>query len=408
MTQPPESWSVDHELNWDAPWVDVCLRVELPFWFMVDNTTIAVEVGGHMFPIAVHGETFELHGRWVSDSKQSVGYQGPLKKVEDLSENIQNILRETTDLNVLWRKCKTVLKITTRCNEDVWNKANARDEQARPAVNYVVGLYLVELCRAHIPVVNKLIQGYRLATYDYFAFEVAPWDVPFWHVERDGQSVRCLLVPYRGWDQPRMITKLGGCPEPYRLIEGIELQERVTSEATPGEFELLDALNLIERGDYSGAVRRVTTAIEVVVEAVLERALIATEGNAAAAKFLKDTRTNFPRRVEKYELVSVRTLPQARRTALEATRKLRHEIVHKGYRITSAEHGRAARAVDSGHWTFNWFENDENRRVVREKRIALRSLGRDLSYGVFRGYIDPEGVILTPLMASSVRPKTEK
>jgi hypothetical protein len=44
------------ELLWDAPWVDVCLRVELPFWLVVDNTTIPIEVGGHAFPGAVHGE----------------------------------------------------------------------------------------------------------------------------------------------------------------------------------------------------------------------------------------------------------------------------------------------------------------------------------------------------------------
>jgi hypothetical protein len=70
----------------------------------------------------VHGETFELHGKWISDSKQGVAYHGPLKTKEDLSENIQRILRANPDLNILWRKCKTVLKLTTRCDEDVWNR----------------------------------------------------------------------------------------------------------------------------------------------------------------------------------------------------------------------------------------------------------------------------------------------
>jgi hypothetical protein len=161
----------------------------------------------------------------------------------------------------------------------------------------------------------------------------------------------------------------------------------------------LDALNLIERGDYSGAVRRVTTAIEVVVDAVVERALIASEGEAAATKFLKDTRTNFNRRVTKYETLSGRTMPQPLRKTLAATRELRHEIVHKGYRITSAEHGRASHAVDTGRWLFNWFEDDQTRRNVREKHIALRSLGRDLSYAIFRGHIEPEGVVVTSAMA---------
>jgi hypothetical protein len=395
--QLPESYSIADEIRWDAASVDVCLRIELPFWLMVDNVTLPIDVNGHTFPVAVHGETFELHGRFVTDSKESVVYQGPLKKREDLSENIQKVLRENPDLNVLWRKCKTVLKISTRCNEDVWNRTYARDEAARPAVNYSLNLYLKELCRAHMPVVNKLIQGYRLATYDYFVFGVAPWDVPFWYVEREGHSVKCTLVPYREWDhRPLLIKKPGGEPEAYTLTEAMQLREHFSTEATPGEFELLDALNLIERGDYSGAVRRVTTAIEVVVEAVLERSIIAAEGQAAAARFLNNTRTNFPQRIKKYELLSGRTLAQGHQSILATTRKLRHEIVHKGYRITSAEQGKASAAVDTGRWIFNWFENDEKRRAVREKRIALRSLGRDLNYGIFRGCINSEGVALTP------------
>jgi hypothetical protein len=72
LPKPPDSYSIYQEINWDAPWVDVCLRVELPFWLMVDNITMPIEVGGHTFPVAIHGETFELHGQWVSDSKQNV------------------------------------------------------------------------------------------------------------------------------------------------------------------------------------------------------------------------------------------------------------------------------------------------------------------------------------------------
>jgi hypothetical protein len=55
----------------------------------------------------------------------------------------------------------------------------------------------------------------------------------------------------------------------YELVDGARVQEHLLIVETPGELELLDAVNLMERGDYSGAVRRVTTAIEVVVEAVV-------------------------------------------------------------------------------------------------------------------------------------------
>ena len=92
--EPPENYSIDDEINWDAPWVDVCLRVELPFWLMVDNITLPIEVCGHIFPVRVHGESFELHGRFVTDSKESVAYQGRFKQKEELSNEIQNVLRE--------------------------------------------------------------------------------------------------------------------------------------------------------------------------------------------------------------------------------------------------------------------------------------------------------------------------
>jgi hypothetical protein len=38
--KPPDSYYVGQELNWEAPWVDVSLRVELPFWLMMANATI--------------------------------------------------------------------------------------------------------------------------------------------------------------------------------------------------------------------------------------------------------------------------------------------------------------------------------------------------------------------------------
>lgn len=395
--QAPKSYFLGQELNWDAPWVDVDLWVELPFWLMVDNTAISIEVEGHTFPVSVHGETFELHGRWVTDSKKSAAYRGPYKGITELSENIQKVLWEQPDISVLWRKCKTCLKIATRCNGDVWNKALGSDESAQRAVS----LYLEELCRAHMPVVNRLIKGYRLATYDFFAFEVAPWDIPCWHIERAGASKRCTLVPYRGWDHPPVeIRTPGGQPESHRLIEGEQLRDHFTTEATPGELELLDALNLIERGDYSGAVRRVRTAIEVVSKVVFVQSFTPADGKEAAEKFVE--KKGFNKCLEKYQALSGRKLPDAYNEALEEIRALRDKIVHDGYRITSAEQGRASKAVDTGRWVFNWFEDDEKRRAVREKNMGRRSFGRDLSYGVFSGRITPTGVILTPPVNPSV------
>ncbi len=321
-------------------------------------------------------------------------YHGPIRKLEELGADLQTFLLQGPDLNPLWRKCKTVVKVNSRCNEDVWNKQMETDQIERPSVT----LYLAELCRAHIPVINKLIQGYRLATFDHFAFEVAAWDVPYWHVERDGHSCSSLLVPYRGWDHK--ITSLGGPdgpPQVYRLIEPDQLREQTVAVATAGEFELLDAINLMERGNYSDAVRRITTAIEVVVEAVTGNQIEQHEGQQAKTKFLNKTKTNFPGRIKKYEALSGRTLPDALNRQLAQTRTLRHRIVHGGYRISPGERGSAQRAVDTGRWIYNWFENDEQRKKVRETRLAFRSIGRDMTYGMFRPEITPDGVILTSI-----------
>ena len=304
----------------------------------------------------------------------------------------------------MWRKCKTNLKVATRCNEDVWNKATAEVELVL-RVQRTVDLYLKELCTAHIPIINRLIQGYRLATYDYFAFEVAPWDVPRWFVERTGHGgVSSLLLPYRGWDfKPLIFPKFSptgkptGEPTIYQLIQAGNLCDQISSISTPGEFDLLDAINLMERGDYSGAVRRITTAIEVVVEAMACKEIEAAEGKKHAEKFLKDTEKKFERRVKKYEKLSGRTLSDVSRKDLNEIRNLRHSIVHKGYRISSGERMRAQQSVDKGGWIFNWFENNEERLKIRRQRIAFRSLGRaDITYGIFPTKITPEGVVVLP------------
>ncbi|MGC2416865.1 MAG: hypothetical protein WA434_03910 [Candidatus Acidiferrales bacterium] len=229
-------------------------------------------------------------------------------------------------------------------------------------------------------------------------------------IERDAKSIRSCLVPYREWDfKPRGFAtpfeeltkrilsgqKLDPPTLPYKLIEESDLQNGISIVPAPGEFELLDSLNLMERGDYSGAVRRITTALEVIVESVVGTAVEAAEGSRSAVKFLKDTETNFRRRVERYEQLSARTLSDALRREMFATRKLRHRIVHKGYRIGPNERGRAQKAVDTGRWTFNWFENNKQRSNVREKRIAFRGLGRDLAIGIFPSAITTEGVIIS-------------
>lgn len=394
----PDHYTAGDKLNWDAPWINVRLWTELPFWLMVDNTTVTVTCEGHEFPVAIHDNYFELFFGSATDSRMTVGYRGPFKEREELPSCVKQAMDERPDGPYMWRKCKTYLKVDSRCNEDALVAAS---EKKPPRANEGK-LYLSELCRAHITVINKLIQAYRLATYDYFAFEVSPWEVPLWSVERDGHSISSSLLSYREWDGKPLIYDLKDLskkPEVYKLIGANDLEKQISRVATPGELELMDALNLMERGDYSGAVRRVTTAIEVIVEAVAGTAVEKIKGGPGAEKFLRDTRMRFEERLKTYQKLSGREMSQTLLKTLRETRELRHKIVHGGYRLGPSERGRAQKAVDTGRWIFNWFENDPARRDIREKRIAFRSLGRDLAAGVFRPRITPEGIALSPIEA---------
>lgn len=390
----PSHYTIGDSLDWAPPWIDVELWVELPFWLMVENATIQVQLEGHTFPIGIHDNYFNLYAEEVTDSQFSVLYRGPKKNQEELPKQLRDAIMQKADASLMWRKSKTYLKVGTRCNEDVWKAAGTKEI---PRMNEAKR-YLSELCRAHIPVINKLIQAYRLATYDYFAYEVAPWDVPHWSINHNGSGVSSTLVCYRDWDG-KPFTFPMSAPEKatiYQLIPAEGLQNQISFASSPGELELLDALNLMERGDYSSAVRRITTAIEVIVEAVAEKAVEAAKGKAAAEKFLKDTRMRFDQRLKTYQTLTKRSLSAALKKNLDETRKLRHRIVHAGYRIGPAEHGPAQKAVDVGRWTFNWFEDNKARADVREKRVAYRSLGRDLGAGIFPCEITPDGIVISP------------
>lgn len=388
----PKRFVFGEDLKWSAPWIDVNLWVELPFWLMVDNTTVPVTVEGHAFQAAIHDNYFELFGGDLNDSKNTVIYRGPFKKLDDLSKDIQALRKQHPGLPLMWRKCKTVVKIATRCNQDVWERATSATVNRSPSVSH----YLAVLCKAHMPVLNKLIQTYRLATYDYFAFEVAPWDAPQWLVECKSDSISAFLQPYQTWDiKPPVIHKQNEPPVPYQLIDAPDLASAMSKNATAGEFELLDALNFMERGDYSDAVRRITTAIEVIVAHAVGTEIESRENKAAGEKFLKSTKMNFPERVKKYQQITGRKLPAGLERELNETRQIRNRIVHGGYRISQGERGRAQRSVDTGRWLFNWIENDDARRKVREDRIAFRSLGRDLTDGIFTSKMQPDGVVVS-------------
>jgi len=231
-----------------------------------------------------------------------------------------------------------------------------------------------------------------LTTYDYFPYEISPWNVPTWFIETEGGFTRVGLLPYADWDYKPLIGPSEGQPEVYKLIDPTALQAAMSAEANAGELELLDAINLMERGDYSGAVRRITTAIEAVLETVLHDELRKRYSEAEVANRLQASRNDFPGRLRQYQKLSRRSISKENSQDLETTRTMRHSIVHEGTRISYAQRGRAQRSVDTGRWIFNWLENQPERAERREKNLSLRSLGRH--YSIYEAEITSDGVVV--------------
>lgn len=378
-----QDFGVGDTINWDAAWENAVLWVELPFWLMVPDCSLTVDTSGHAYKVDVVSTFSELYAEEIRDSKSSCVYVGhfPPRLDPALAQEL-----EDQQAPILPRKCKTVLRIYSRCNADVFSAADEQDSRRSRDANY----YLAALCEAHLAIVNQVIQHYRVATYDYFPHEVSPWDVPIWMVDSPRGFIRSLLLPYAGWDLKPQIGPMGGELQEYRLISPDELQNALSVSASPGELELLDARTLMERGDYSGAVRRITTALEVITEAVLADELRKKYSEEEVQRRLEASRNDYPGRVRQYEKLSKRAMPRALRADIEKTRSIRHSIVHGGLRISFAERGRVQRAVDTGRWAFNWIENRPDRTRLRETKLAAKSIGRHFT--IFDAELTADGI----------------
>jgi hypothetical protein len=280
------------------------------------------------------------------------------------------------------------MRLTTRCNADVLAAALEGGRRER-----VSGYYLETLCSAHLPVINEVVRSYRLATYDLFPFELSPWDVPVWSIgDEHGPSRTVVLMAYRGWDGKPLIGSKGHPMLPLQLIAAADLEAALGSTSTPGEIELLDAINLVERGDYAGAVRRVSTSIEVIIEAVLRQELSTRYSDPEIEEQLERSKNDVPGRLRQYQKLSRRKASPELLNDLDRTRELRHAIVHHGLRIPYVDRGTADRAVETGRWLLNWFENDAARTERREALLAMRSLGRHLP--LYGAAITADGVVV--------------
>lgn len=319
---------VGQGLHWNVETVPVVLIVELPFWLMMPDASLDIEIHGHVFSVDIRDGFHEIFVVETTDSRRTRIYIGPPDD-DKIDPEIRRLVEEN-DARFIARKCKTVLQIHSLCNPAI-----LAAEASGTALAGEAQFYLRAFCAAHLDVVNRLVQSYRLASFDFFPHEVTPWDVPIWLVKSRGPATQVALLPYATWDDKPLVGPIGDptVSETYQLIAPEALAVSLQDSPSPGEFELLDAINLMERGDYSGAVRRIATAIEVLTEAQLRTQL---QEQGSTDQQIRDRLfrvSGVNRRIESYAALSGRDIPQEDFEDWKEIQKIRHRIVHNGYRI---------------------------------------------------------------------------
>ena len=393
----PESFTFGDGIDWSSPLEDVLLYVELPFWLMVSAGPVDVVWAGQPFHVDVCSQWMEVFVDEVTDSRLSCFHHGPWKPSYEPPPDVAEQLA-AEGVGLMRRLCKTVLRLPARAHASAFRDLA---ETALPRERAEQEAYWASLCEAHLPVVNEVVQRYRLSTYDYFAFEVSPFDVPIWYLKRGDSGYRAVLLPYANWDTKPVVVSEdaegNSIATPFEFVDLQTLSATSSTAATPGEFDLLDARSLMEHGDYTGAVRRSVTAIEAVLAGTLLREFESAMQPSAARKKLE--KMTFRQRFNHWKGAANPPPSAALCKEFESTREMRHEIVHEGRRLTYEERGRAQRAVDTTRWLFNRIEANPSRETLREKHGGgvLRSVGRSALTVRFPPVLTNEGITLQPL-----------
>jgi len=288
------------------------------------------------------------------------------------------------------------------------------EEEGRRAVD--ASQYFKSLTYAHFPFLNKAITAYRRSAMDPFAMEVSEWDVPVWFLNIGDAVKRISLIPYADNNRfPRMVSKNTVVSEPIRLSTGAEVQSALDLGEMPGDADLLDAWALYYRGRFGDAIRSLVTAIEVVLEDSLRKALVAKGlGEQEVESRLERTFNNFEERLSDYTEATGRRMPRPMvsyipylngvrlRQELEATRKLRHKIVHEGHRLERSLKGGLQRPMETMSWLFNWFRLGSPIPITAiNKKYTLRRAMVE-SPDFFPSVYTAEGILIKPFSHDKV------
>jgi hypothetical protein len=395
----PGRFTFGDGIDWASELVETYLYVELPFWLMTPAGHVDIAWSGATFRVEISPPWMEVFVGQFMDSRASCIYQGPQQAGGyQPSEEVRAALAERP-ASVMERHCKSVLRLKTRAHTDAFRPLGDTDP---PRAHREHDTYLASLCEAHLPVVNELIRRYRLVTYDYFASEVSPWDVPIWYVRHGDHGEVAVIHPYRQFDVKPVISEDAGQPgdpptvREFEWCSRGELEAMSTADATPGEFDLLDARSLMERGDFTGALRRSVSAIEAIAEWALRNELRKRFDPAEAEERLRKTDLDVPGRLRQWRKLSKAPVSDTELAEFETTRDIRHDIVHRARRLTIEDRGRAERAIDTTRWLYNKIEERPERARLRDHGV-LKSAGRYSMAPHFPAVLDAQGLTIGPL-----------
>jgi hypothetical protein len=375
LPEIPESFFFEDGIDWASDFAETRLYVELPFWLMTPPGPVTVNYQATDFTVGICTPWMEVFAWEVTDSHVTAIHQGPITEggwqpkpqmAEELSE---------TGAPHLMRRCKTVVRIVTQAHTDPFKEL---PDNVIPRRHAEQEAYRASLCEAHIPVINELIQCYRLNTYDFFPHEVDAWDVPIWYVSQGGSHHATAILRYKEWDNKPIVIERDGTHRPFAFTAPEAISDTSTSDATPGEFDLLDARSLMERGDYTGAVRRTVTAIEAVLRWALKNELSKQYDADSAERRTANTDNDFPGRLAQWRRLARPDISDVLFDEFAKTRKLRHDIVHRALRLRFEVREKAQRAVDTSRWLYNKIEGNRERTQLREFGGGglARSVGR--------------------------------
>ena len=355
---------------WEGHAVPIDLMVELPFWLTIPDCELSVVYGETNVRARIRGQYMAVSdGPLFLASRSNFVFIGPrddLDAGEQLPEPVKRVRAP------VFHPMKTVVIFRPEAKEDAIQPL--RESPADPEDTVVIRRmnrsfqYLQSLAYAHIPVLNALILSYRLASRDPFAFRIAPWDVPTWFIQHNGELLRVCLMPYHDNDEyPATRSFATGERSLFSSATPQAVDAKAIADMAPGIEEILDAQSLFYRGHLDDAVRSAVTAIEVAIEGQIAK-LLGSQGCTIEQieSRLKETWKDFDERVLDYERISGTRIPGPilspipyingirLKSELGWVRRLRHKIVHEGLRVDSRSRGMMLRAIETMTWLFYW------------------------------------------------------